>query len=129
MSADSPHNSSRSDQPTRALLLAQALEMCIRAEKRMPGSADQLIARQPAWARTELRRLVALAGSLEATATNAVISDEFRAAARERLLRRITARPDAGTQYPTLLDGHRPVPGGWLAAVPSDNRRNGHQVA
>src|SRR6185437_5660140 len=91
MSAESDLSSSRSPEhePTRALLLAQALDACIQAERRIPGSADHVIARQPAWARAELRRLVALAGSLDAAATGAVMSEDFRAAARARLMRRI----------------------------------------
>ena len=76
-------------QPTRELLLAQALDTCIQAERRVPGSADLIIAHQPAWARTDLRRLVALAGSLDAAATNAVMSEDFRQGARARLLQRV----------------------------------------
>ncbi|HEY0581381.1 MAG TPA: DUF5667 domain-containing protein, partial [Chloroflexota bacterium] len=76
-------------QPTRQLLLAQALELCIEAERREPGSAQAVIAQQPAWARGDLTRLVALAGSLDAVGSNAVMSDEFRGAARSRLMARI----------------------------------------
>src|SRR5579859_148156 len=76
-------------QPTRDLLLAQALDACITAERRLPGSSQEIIARQPAWARGELQRLVGLAGSLDAAASNAVMSSEFRAAARSRLMRQI----------------------------------------
>ena len=92
MAAESDPPLPAESQPTRGLLLAQALEMCILAERKVPGSADQIIAHQPAWARAELRRLLALAGSLDAAATNAVMSDEFRQAARARLMRRIGAR-------------------------------------
>jgi hypothetical protein len=77
--------------PTRDLLLAQALDVAIRAERQTPGSSRTVIARQPAWARAELTRLVNLAGSLDAIATNAVMSDDFRVAARARLMRRIGA--------------------------------------
>src|ERR1700681_4812832 len=76
-------------QPTRDLLLAQALDACITAERRLPGSAEEIIARQPAWARADLRRLVDLASSLDAATTNAMMSSEFRVAARERLMQRI----------------------------------------
>jgi hypothetical protein len=76
-------------QPTRQLLLAQALELCIQAERREPGSAQTVIAQQPAWARGDLTRLVALAGSLDAVGSNAVMSDAFRGAARSRLMARI----------------------------------------
>ena len=75
-------------QPTRDLLLAQALDACITAERRLPGSSQEIIARQPAWARGELRRLVGLAGSLDAATSNAIMSSEFRvgrAAARAQL--------------------------------------------
>src|SRR6516164_204753 len=96
MSAESDSYSA-DNEPTRALLLAQALDACIQAERRLPGSADQLIAREPAWARAELRRLVALAGSLDAAAASAVMSEEFRSAARTRLMRRIS---------PALVEDH-----------------------
>src|ERR1700687_5563562 len=76
-------------QPTRDLLLAQALDACITAERRLPGSAQEIIARQPAWARADLQRLIGLAGSLDAAASNAIMSSEFRVAARERLMQRI----------------------------------------
>jgi hypothetical protein len=96
------------------LLLAQALDACIRAERRMPGSAAAIIAQQPEWAQDELNRLVDLASSLDKAATNAVISEEFRAAARARLMQRIGAEPAAA---PMLLGPH-------LTAVPS---RTGHR--
>jgi Domain of unknown function (DUF5667) len=75
--------------PTRDLLLAQALDACITAERRLPGSSQEIIDRQPAWARADLQRLTGLAGSLDAAASNAVMSSEFRVAARARLLQRI----------------------------------------
>jgi hypothetical protein len=119
MSAESDSLFSPEHEPTRALLLAQALETCIQAERRIPGSADHIIARQPAWARGELRRLVALAGSLDAAATSAVMSDEFRVAARARLMQRIA---------PGLLErhvernGHAVVSdGARLTTLPSRN--------
>jgi Domain of unknown function (DUF5667) len=128
MSADSDFPSAASE-PTRELLLAQALETCIRAERQVPGSADQIIAHQPAWARAELRRLVALAGSLHAAATSAVMSDEFRAAARARLMRRITAQPDHAAPPAVGQNGRAPIPGGWLSSIPGPGAtvsRNGH---
>src|SRR5579864_6583977 len=97
-------------EPTRALLLAHALDMCIAAERNVPGSADLVIAQQPAWARAELRRLISLAGSLDAAAASAVMSDEFRAAARVRLMRHI-----GGDEV--SVGG----PGGWIKALPSRN--------
>src|SRR5579859_7440636 len=84
--------------PTRDLLLAQALDACITAERRLPGSSQEIIARQPAWARGDLQRLIGLAGSLDAATSNAVMSNEFRGAARARLMRRIggdTGLPEA----------------------------------
>jgi hypothetical protein len=57
--------------------------------------------------RAELRRLLAVAGSLDAAATSAVMSDEFRVAARARLMRHIAASrksppsdPSARSQHP-----------------------------
>src|SRR5579864_174193 len=97
-------------EPTRALLLAHALDMCIAAERNVPGSADLVIAQQPAWARAELRRLVALAGSLDAAAASAVMSDEFRVAARVRLMRHV-----AGDTAPVSLRS------GWVNTLPSRN--------
>jgi Domain of unknown function (DUF5667) len=91
--ADEPPEIPRFEQrqPTRELLLAQALDACISAERELPGSSQEIIALQPAWARADLRRLVDLAGSLDAAASNAVMSPEFRAAARTRLMQRIGA--------------------------------------
>lgn len=111
--------------PTRELLLAQALDACISAERRLPGSAQEIIARQPAWARAELQRLLDLAGSLDAAASNAIMSGEFRAAARARLMRRIGAEPSAvtdtsarrGTNEPgSLCEAPRPSAGQTAAA-------------
>ena len=107
-----PESSSSPREPTRELLLAQALDACIEAERRAPGSAAELIARQPAWARDELRRLVDLAGSLDSAAANTVISEDFRAAARERLMQRIAGRPGVASG---------PVASGWLTPVPSNS--------
>ena len=137
MSAGSDFDPS-AHEPTRALILAQALDMCIRAERDVPGSADLLIAQQPVWARPELRRLIALAGSLDAVSKSAVISDEFRVGARARLMRRIageaaappigrlrtlpTVRPAAHGSHPVTRRGHsrwlwRGGAGGLLAAT------------
>jgi hypothetical protein len=106
--------------PTRDLLLAQALETCIKAERQVPGSADLIVAHQPAWARTELRRLVALAGSLDAVATNAAMAEEFRVAARARLMERIGGESE-GAQGVRSGSG-----GGWIATLPS---RHGDRTA
>ena len=110
MSAESDFDSS-SPEPTRALLLAHALDTCIQSERERPGSADPLIAQQPAWARAELRRLVALAGSLDAAATNAVMSEEFRVGARARLMQHITGSSAHAAPLTTLpsQNGHHPV--------------------
>jgi hypothetical protein len=59
-----------------------------------------------------LQRLLDLAGSLDAAATNAVMSEEFRDAARTRLMQRIYA--DVGI-------GPVPLPGARLVAVPSSS--------
>jgi uncharacterized protein DUF5667 len=100
--------------PTRELLLAQALEACITAERRKPGSAQAIIAQQPAWARADLQWMMGLAGSLDAAAADARMSPEFRLAARTRLMKHIGAEA-----------AHEPLPlvGPRLSAVPS---RNGH---
>jgi uncharacterized protein DUF5667 len=125
MSAESDSFSSTEHEPTRALLFAQALESCILAERRMPGASAEVIARQPAWARAELRRLVRLAEALDAAATRAVMSEEFRVAARERLMQRIA--PDSAELYPTAAgqNGHHRTNGVWLTSIAS---RNGYHV-
>jgi uncharacterized protein DUF5667 len=123
VSAVSDPQFSADHEPTRALLLAQALETCICAEWRVPGSAEQIIARQPAWARGELRRLVALAGSLDAAATGALMSEEFRIGARARLMHRIA--PNLAERH-VARNGHaRLAEGLWLTTLPS---RNEHRV-
>jgi Domain of unknown function (DUF5667) len=75
--------------PTGDLLLAQALEACLRAERNTPGSAEQIIARQPAAARVELRQLFELAQQLEGSMAGIRPSAEFTRAARVRLMQRI----------------------------------------
>jgi hypothetical protein len=105
------------------LLLAQALDACIEAERRLPGSAQEVIARQPAWAHADLQRLVGLAGSLDAAATNAFMDPDFREATRARLLERIRLGHGSGERIapnsPVALSGAR------LSAVPSRNGRRG----
>src|SRR5207247_4103003 len=97
---------SRHDDPTARqlpsksngeLLLAQALEACIRAERAQAGSSTEIIARQPHAARAELRRLLALAHSIEASGASVAPSALFVEAARSRLLHRITGEPVALT--------------------------------
>jgi Domain of unknown function (DUF5667) len=105
------------NQPLSDLLLAQALEACIRAERSRRGSSAQIIAHAPAMARAELRRLVQLANELEASAAGSGPSPRFRAAARARLLSAIDpAAP--GTSNLTALDRTVRVrkrrPGRWL---------------
>jgi len=131
MSAESDSPSAEHE-PTRALLLAQALDACIQAERAVPGSADHLIAQQPAWARTELRQLVALASSLNTAASSAVMSEEFRAAARARLMWRISGQTEHQVPLPLIgaQNGHAPVPGAWLSTVGPPGAtasRNGHR--
>src|ERR1051326_36725 len=121
MSAESDSFSSPDHEPTRALLFAQALESCIQAERRVPGWAEHVIARQPVWARDELRSLLSLAEALDAAATSAVMSEEFRIAARERLMRRI-APEGSGLYRPAAgQNGHHPTNGVWLTSIPSRN--------
>src|SRR5258708_4797061 len=100
--------------PTRELLLAQALDACITAERQLPGSSHAIIAQQPAWARADLQRMMALAGSLDRAAASALMSAEFRVGARARLMNRIGAE---AAPEPVALIGPR------LTALPS---RNGH---
>jgi hypothetical protein len=102
-------------EPTRELLLAQALDACIAAERLLPGSAEEIIAAQPVWARADLRRLVGLAGSLDAAATNAVMAPEFRVAGRRRLMRHIGG--DASAEPPPL-----PTPPS-ITPLPTPNAR------
>ncbi len=109
-------------QPTREFLLAQALDACIGAERQLPGSAQEIIDEQPGWAQPELRRLLDLACSLDAAATNAIISEDFRAEARARLMGRIAR--DANADGPRWAIG--PLPSGHLVALPS---RNGYHHA
>src|ERR1043166_9229390 len=125
MSAESDSSFSPDDEPMRALMLAQALETCIQAERQAPGSADQVIARQPAWARAELRGLLNLVQRLDATASTAVMSEEFRVAARARLMRRIAS--DTFEHYPPAAgqNGHLAIDGVWLRSIPS---RNGYHA-
>jgi hypothetical protein len=78
-------------QPMRDLLIAQALDACIAAERELSGSSEEIIARQPRWARRDLQRGVDMARSLEAVATNAVMSSEYRVSARARIMRQIGA--------------------------------------
>ncbi|MBV9328511.1 MAG: hypothetical protein JO352_32755 [Chloroflexi bacterium] len=119
-------------EPTRALLLAHALDRCIQAERQVPGSANQIVARQPAWMRAELRRLLGLAGSLDAVAASAVMSEEFRLGARARLMRRITSTPGAAYvelgAAPTLVAGPRPGIFSPPPAVARVHKRRGRWV-
>ena len=113
------HESSSSErEPTRELLLAQALDACIEAERHLTGSSDEVIGRQPAWARAELHQLVSLAAALDAAAGQTVIADDFRVAARERLMARIGG---------SLESGHASATGPWLTTVPAVPSANGHQ--
>src|SRR5258708_7328293 len=98
--------------PTRELLLAHALDACIAAERRAPGSAQAIIDQQPVWLRADLVSMMKLAGSLDSAAASASMSPEFRRAARARLMEHIGA--DAMVE-PVPLIGPR------LSAVPSRN--------
>src|SRR6266851_8725368 len=100
--------------PTRELLLAHALDACIAAERRAPGSAQAIIDQQPVWLRADLQSMMKLAGSLDSAAASASMSPEFRRAGRARLMQHIGV--DAAVE-PVALIGPR------LSAVPS---RNGH---
>src|SRR2546428_4558270 len=111
-----PESSSSEREPTRELLLAQALDACIEAERHLTGSSDEVIGRQPAWARAELHQLVSLAAALDAAAGQTVIADDFRVAARERLMARIGGSLEAGhpaatgprvTTVPAVPSAHR----------------------
>lgn len=79
--------------PTREFLFAQALEECLVAERRTPGSADAIIADQPEWARPDLLNLVRVARALSASGGDAIMSDAYRAAARERLILAVGGSP------------------------------------
>jgi hypothetical protein len=116
--SEEPVRPAPSPQPNRDLLLAQALDACIEAEREVPGSAEEIIQRQPTWAQVELRRLVDLAGSLDAAATNAIMSEDFRVSARARLMQRISRDLDDEVT-PRLAP--MPLPGARLAAVPPTN--------
>ncbi|MCA1648315.1 MAG: DUF5667 domain-containing protein [Chloroflexi bacterium] len=101
--------------PMRELLLAQALDACITAERDRPGSAPEVIARHPVWARAELHTMMSLVGSLDAAAREAHISPEFRSTARSRLMQRIGGESALGA---VAMRGPR------LTALPS---RTGHR--
>jgi hypothetical protein len=100
--------------PTRELLLAQALEACITAERYTSGAAQAIIDQQPAWLRADLRSMMNMAGALDSAAASASMSPEFRRDARARLMQHIGADTALA---PVALIGPR------LSAVPS---RNGH---
>ncbi len=92
--------------PDGDLLLAQALDACLSAEQAEPGSSAAIIARQPAWARGDLRAMVALAHSLEASAAGVGPSAEFTTAARERLLQRSAGEATVlGGPHLTAVEG------------------------
>lgn len=76
-------------EPTRELVLAHALEACLRAERRRPGSSEEVIAHVPPSARAELRALLQLALAVRHTAAEAQPSPSFRSRARERLFEQI----------------------------------------
>src|SRR5207302_829764 len=102
--------------PTRELLLAHALDACITAERRAPGSAQAIIDQQPVWLRADLVSMMKLAGSLDSAAANASMSPEFRRAARARLMAHTGA--DIAPE-PVALLGPR------LSAVPSGSGHHG----
>jgi uncharacterized protein DUF5667 len=97
--------------PTDELLLAQALETCLRAERVIAGSSAAIVARVPDSAREELVRLLEVARAVEAAAATASPSPAFREAARERLMRRISGVPEEVTQ-PFILTRPSPLGGG-----------------
>src|SRR5215831_7243978 len=75
--------------PTGDLLLAQALDACLRAERAAPGSAERIIVRQPLAAQAELRELLDLVRAVEGSMIGVRPSAEFTRAARARLMQRI----------------------------------------
>ena len=92
-SAQSP----RQRLPTRELLLAQALDACIAAERRRRARRSRSSPSSRPGRAPICERLVGLAGSLDAAARSAIMSPEFRAAARARLMQRIGAAADMRT--------------------------------
>jgi hypothetical protein len=91
--------------PLDDLLLAQALDAALQAERKQPGSAEEVFARAPKAAQTELRRLVRMASALQTAAPSVKPSAAYRAEARARLLRRIGAdveQPSANGTRPHL---------------------------
>jgi len=105
-----------SSQPISDLLLAQALEACIEAERDVPGSSADVIARAPIPERAELERLMDTLRALESVAATARPSPRFRVAARKRLLRRIGIDPGIDATP-------RPIGGARLAALSGTGRR------
>src|SRR5262245_37383866 len=101
--------SDRGDKPTGGgepldgLLLAQALDAALSAERARPGSSEEVVEHAPTATRADLQRLMALARALDASVGAVRPRPEFRTAARARLMARI----GAATETPMLL---RPVP-------------------
>ncbi len=73
--------------PAEDLLLAQALDACLVAEREEPGSAERAGLGAPFTRHAEVRDLVALAAAIQAIAPTVVAPPDFRQAARERLMR------------------------------------------
>jgi hypothetical protein len=104
-------------EPLDDLLLAQALDAAIQAERARPGSSDEVIDHAPAVTRAELRRMMALAKALDASVGAVGPSPEYRAAARERIMTAIGGPAAAA-------DERRPM---HLRSLPvARRRRHGH---
>jgi hypothetical protein len=116
--SEEPLRPAGSRQPTTELLLAHALDACIEAERQAPGSADEIIAEQPAWARDELRRLLDLACSLDAVSTSADMAEDFRLSAKARIMQRVSRDLDDESRP---AGAPLPLPGARLVVVPSTN--------
>src|SRR5215204_5099622 len=95
-------------QPNGDLLLAQALDQCIHAERRKRGSSTAIILRQPEAARADLRRLMQTVRALEQERSRATPSVTFRAEARARLMRRIGGASGVAYAEPRTIGGARP---------------------
>ncbi|HYY89582.1 MAG TPA: DUF5667 domain-containing protein, partial [Chloroflexota bacterium] len=109
-----PNGSGDPGEPTDELLLAQALEACIRAERVAAGSSREIAAQLPTSARSELEQLLTLAQALEASSDAVRPSPEFYARARAELMRQIGGPNDVGQPVVlTSIAGRGRGPASW----------------
>jgi len=111
-------------QPLGDLMLAQALEACIRAERAHGGSSAEIIEHAPASQRAELQRLMVLVHELESSVHRVTPAPEFRVAARARVMATLGGQADSpferGAHLTTIggpARGARRRPRRWVVRV------------